>query len=88
MLFTNVLDNKRIEYNFQAIKMIKSIKKAMEQEIVKSNWMTSNTKAFAKAKLENIVTLIGYPDWYKNKTILQQAYDGVSRSHFLSDVHS
>lgn len=64
-------------YNFQANKMIKSIKQAMQQEITDSNWMTSSTKTFVKTKLENIITLIGYPDWYKNQETLQRAYDEV-----------
>lgn len=64
--------------------MIDDIQKEIENNIKKSNWMNGDTKDFLLDKLVNIYKFIGYPDWYKNNTIVKQYFQGVSFSKFIN----
>ena len=63
----------------------------MALEISTSSWIDDETKIFFKEKLQLMKFHIGYPDYYKNKTILDHMYDGVRYSfrkkYFLSVVY-
>ncbi|XP_012528718.1 membrane metallo-endopeptidase-like 1 [Monomorium pharaonis] len=57
-----------------ASNMISDIQKAVEDLIKKSNWMNNKAKNFALAKVKNLKRFIGYPNWYKNTTIIQEYF--------------
>ncbi|XP_011169896.1 membrane metallo-endopeptidase-like 1 [Solenopsis invicta] len=57
-----------------ASNMIKDIKDAVEDLIKKSDWMDENAKNFALAKVKHLKEFIGYPNWYKNTTIIQEYF--------------
>ena len=52
------------------------IKEVMADEINKSPWLDNNTRLWAKQKLDHMIDLIGYPDWY-NETELNNYYKNV-----------
>jgi len=63
--------------------MMDDIQKEVEYQIKESDWMDENTKDFVLAKLVNMEKFIGYPDWYRNNTIVKRYYQGVSFSQNL-----
>ncbi|KAL0099287.1 hypothetical protein PUN28_020096 [Cardiocondyla obscurior] len=67
-----------------ATNIVNAIQKEVEHQINQSDWMNSKAKDFALAKVRNIKKFIGYPDWYKNTTIIQEYYDGfvISPLHY------
>jgi len=60
--------------------MMDDIQKEVENLIKKSDWMDDEAKDFALEKLKNLKKFIGYPNWYKNTTIIQEYFKGVSFS--------
>ncbi|XP_032679462.1 neprilysin-2-like [Odontomachus brunneus] len=60
-----------------AMDMIDDIQKEVEYLIKESDWMDDDTKDFVLAKLVNMDKLIGYPDWYRNSTIVKQYFQGL-----------
>ena len=50
----------------QALKIVKEIQAAMEQDIDSLPWMSSATKQQALAKLHNMANKIGYPDKWRD----------------------
>lgn len=46
--------------------------------------MDENTKDFILAKLVNMDKSVGYPDWYRNNTIVKRYFQGVSFSKFIN----
>jgi len=67
--------------------MMDDIQKEIEYQIKKSDWMDEDTKDFILAKLVNMDKFIGYPDWYRNDTIVKQYFRGVSFSKFINYCH-
>lgn len=63
--------------------MIDDIQKEVEYQIKESNWMDEDTQDFVLAKLINMEKFIGYPDWYKNDTIVKRYFQGVSFLKFI-----
>lgn len=64
----------------QAEEMAEEIRKEIEVEISRTNWMNRETKTLARNKLNLMEVLIGYPDWYNSSTDLSESYDGVKIS--------
>ncbi|XP_011861287.1 PREDICTED: neprilysin-like [Vollenhovia emeryi] len=64
--------------------MMDDIQKEVEYQIKESDWMDENTKDFVLAKLVNMEKFIGYPDWYKNNTIVKRYFQGlvISNSYY------
>lgn len=63
--------------------MIDDIQKEVEYQIKESDWMDEDTQDFVLAKLVNMEKFIGYPNWYKNDTIVKRYFQGVSFSKFI-----
>lgn len=57
--------------------MLNDLKTEMKERILSSEWTNENAKNFMIEKINNIVSLIGYPDWYHNETALVKLYEGV-----------
>lgn len=57
--------------------MLNGIKVEMKELILSSEWTNENAKNFMRGKIDNIISLIGYPDWYRNETALAKLYEGV-----------
>lgn len=64
--------------------MINDIRNEVKYLIKQSDWMDDEAKDFALAKVKNMKEFIGYPDWFKNTTIIQQYYKGVSFSKIVN----
>lgn len=64
--------------------MLSDIQKEVEYLIKQSDWLDNKAKDFALAKVKNLKGLIGYPNWYKNITIIQEYFKGVSFSKIVS----
>ncbi|XP_018055731.1 PREDICTED: membrane metallo-endopeptidase-like 1 [Atta colombica] len=52
--------------------MLNDIKKEVEKLIKNSDWLDDETKDFFIEKVKHMKKSIGYPDWYKNTTIMQE----------------
>jgi len=57
--------------------MIANLKQAFKCLVYESDWMDCVTKSIAYEKVDAMVEFIAYPDWIKNKTALEDYYDGV-----------
>jgi putative endopeptidase len=55
----------------QALKIVKEIQVAMEQDITALHWMSSATKQQALAKLHGMANKIGYPDKWRDYSKLE-----------------
>ncbi|XP_014470512.1 PREDICTED: membrane metallo-endopeptidase-like 1 [Dinoponera quadriceps] len=60
-----------------AMDMIDDIQKEVEYLIKESDWMDDDTKDFVLVKLVNMDKLVGYPDWYRNTTIVKRYFQGL-----------
>ncbi|XP_039304960.1 membrane metallo-endopeptidase-like 1 [Solenopsis invicta] len=58
--------------------MLDDIQKEVEDEIKKTDWLNDDTKDIILAKLINMKKFIGYPDWYKNNTIVKKYFQGLT----------
>ncbi|XP_036145439.1 endothelin-converting enzyme 1 [Monomorium pharaonis] len=65
------------EITTTALDMMDDIQKEMEYQIKESDWMDENAKNIILAKLVNMKKTVGYPEWYKNNTIVKQYYQGL-----------
>jgi putative endopeptidase len=65
----------------QALKMVKEIQAAMEQDIDSLSWMSTATKQQALAKLHSMANKIGYPDKWRDYSKLE-----IVRSDELGNV--
>ncbi|XP_039304961.1 membrane metallo-endopeptidase-like 1 [Solenopsis invicta] len=57
--------------------MLDDIQKEVEYEIKGTDWLNDDTKDIILAKLINMKKFIGYPDWYKNNTIVKKHFQGL-----------
>ncbi|XP_029660961.1 neprilysin-like isoform X2 [Formica exsecta] len=57
--------------------MVDDIQKEVEYQIKKSDWLDEDTKDYVFAKLVNMKKFIGYPDWYRNNTIVKRYFQGL-----------
>jgi putative endopeptidase len=55
----------------QALKMVKEIEAAMQQDIVSLSWMSAETKTRAMEKLHTVANKIGYPDRWRDYSKLE-----------------
>ncbi|XP_054014746.1 membrane metallo-endopeptidase-like 1 [Hylaeus anthracinus] len=64
--------------------MIDDIQKEVEYQIKEATWMDEDTEHFILDKLVNMKNLVGYPEWYKNTTLVKRYFRGltVGPSHF------
>ena len=53
------------------LRLVKNLQTALGQRIEEATWMSAETKAKAKDKLENFIVKIGYPDKWKDYSGLQ-----------------
>ncbi|XP_012277674.1 endothelin-converting enzyme 1 isoform X2 [Orussus abietinus] len=61
-----------------AREMVSEIKKEMESEISRSDWMDRSSKTLAREKLRNVVDFIGYPDWYRSPVAMNSLYSDLA----------
>lgn len=57
--------------------MIEEIKTEVKERVEHTKWADSKTKEFLKDKLDNLVSQVGYPEWYNNQTELIERYEEV-----------
>ncbi|XP_018365608.1 PREDICTED: neprilysin-1-like [Trachymyrmex cornetzi] len=57
--------------------MLNDIKKEVEKLIKDSDWLNDETKDYFIEKVKYLKKYIGYPDWYKNTTIMQEYLKGL-----------
>ncbi|XP_039303855.1 endothelin-converting enzyme 1 [Solenopsis invicta] len=60
-----------------AADMMDDIQKEVEYQIKESDWLDEDTKDFVLEKLVNMKKFIGYPDWYRNDTIVKRYFQGL-----------
>lgn len=58
--------------------MVDDIQKEVEYQIKESDWLDEETKDHVFGKLVNMKKYIGYPNWYRNNTIVKRYFQGVS----------
>ncbi|XP_014469030.1 PREDICTED: endothelin-converting enzyme 1-like [Dinoponera quadriceps] len=70
--------------------MLDDLKVEMKERILHSEWTNDNAKNFMIDKIDNIMSLIGYPSWYNNETALIERYEGleVGENYFNNKVAS
>uniref|UniRef100_V5GXP8 Neprilysin-2 n=1 Tax=Anoplophora glabripennis TaxID=217634 RepID=V5GXP8_ANOGL len=61
----------------KAIQMIKDIKNSFTEIMNQTTWMDEQSKTVAIQKINNLVTIMGYPDFVSNKTLLDRFYENV-----------
>ncbi|XP_018307444.1 membrane metallo-endopeptidase-like 1 [Mycetomoellerius zeteki] len=57
--------------------MMDDIQKEVEYQIKDSDWVDEDTKDFVLAKLVHMEKFIGYPNWYRNNSIVKRYYQGL-----------
>lgn len=57
--------------------MLDDIKAEIKKRILNSTWTSASAKDFMIDKMDNTISLIGYPSWYNNQTALIKRYEGV-----------
>ncbi|EGI67062.1 Endothelin-converting enzyme 1 [Acromyrmex echinatior] len=65
------------EITTAASDMMDDIQKEVEYQIKDSDWIDEDTKDFVLAKLVHMEKFIGYPNWYRNNTIVKRYYQGL-----------
>lgn len=71
-------------FNFQADEIVNNVKDAFGESVKDATWMDPDTKELVLEKSENLIGLIGFPDWLLNRTMLEDYYSTVS--HYSFDV--
>ena len=66
-------------FDLQIKTMIANLKKAFKSLVDDATWMDSDTKSKAKDKVDAMTEFIGYPQWIKNKTAVEDYYNGVMK---------
>ncbi|XP_014469079.1 PREDICTED: endothelin-converting enzyme 1-like isoform X2 [Dinoponera quadriceps] len=68
--------------------MLDNIKTEMKRHILNSTWTSASAKHFMIDKIDNVISLIGYSNWYNNQTALIEYYEGleVGESYFKNKV--
>ncbi|XP_012059351.1 PREDICTED: neprilysin-like [Atta cephalotes] len=65
------------EITIAASDMLDDIQKEVEYQIKDSDWVDEDTKDFVLAKLVHMEKFIGYPNWYRNNTIVKRYFQGL-----------
>ena len=73
----------------QAEKMIKLITEAFKEGLVEADWMDNETRLEAERKAEKITNMIGFPDYIKNNSALEEKYQflNVSEDYFSNNLN-
>ncbi|XP_014672728.1 PREDICTED: neprilysin-11-like, partial [Priapulus caudatus] len=58
-----------------ALELIREIKESFKQRVATVEWMSDKTKRAAIEKIDAVIDKIGYPDFIRNLTLLDQRYD-------------
>lgn len=58
--------------------MVENIRAQFSSSVSEVDWMDPVTRKVAQAKAQAMKELIGYPDWYANKSAIEAYYKGVS----------
>jgi endothelin-converting enzyme len=58
--------------------MVENIRMQFISSVSDVDWMDPVTRKVAQDKAQAMKELIGYPDWYANKSALEAYYEGVS----------
>jgi predicted metalloendopeptidase len=58
--------------------MVENIRAQFSSSVSEVDWMDPVTRKVAQAKAQAMKELIGYPDWYANKSALEVYYKEVS----------
>ena len=58
--------------------MVENIRAQFSSSVSNVDWMDLATCKVAQEKAEAMKELIGYPDWYANRSALEVYYSGVS----------
>ncbi|KAL1138217.1 hypothetical protein AAG570_009908, partial [Ranatra chinensis] len=61
-----------------ALEMSENIKSVFSEEMSKVTWMDNDTRIAARAKVDSMSQLIGYPQWFDDKNAMDNFYKGVS----------
>jgi len=67
--------------------MIGNLKVAFKALVDEASWMDESTKVVAREKADYMSQFVGYPDFVKNKTAVEEYYSGLTTSkdtHFLN----
>lgn len=56
----------------KAKEIIETIRETFDENLAHSNWIDESSKSEAKKKLTKIKEKIGYPDFIRNRTVLNQ----------------
>ncbi|XP_046633413.1 neprilysin-4-like isoform X2 [Daphnia pulicaria] len=60
--------------------MVTNLKRAFKSMVIEDAWMDTETKLTANEKVDAMIEFVGYPQWIKNKTALEEYYDGIMNS--------
>ncbi|XP_046994653.1 neprilysin-4-like [Schistocerca americana] len=70
-----------------ALEMVTNIREAFKLQVREVDWMDKQTRKVASEKADAMTELIGYPDWFSNKTALEHFYTEVEIGpHHLLNV--
>ena len=61
--------------------MIGNLKVAFKALVDEASWMDESTKVVAREKADYMSQFVGYPDFVKNKTAVEEYYSGVRCSY-------
>ena len=58
--------------------MVDTMKLAFKENLPNLDWMSNNSRAAAEAKLEQMIDLIGYPNFVLNSTWVDSVYSDLT----------
>nr|CAD7581054.1 unnamed protein product [Timema californicum] len=61
-----------------ALQMLNNIREAFMRQVDRLEWMDTATRQVAQDKARLMTELVGYPDWFSNKTAFLEFHAGVS----------
>ncbi|KAJ8954193.1 hypothetical protein NQ318_005788 [Aromia moschata] len=61
----------------KALQMVRDLQASYKEVLDEITWMDDASKAVAVRKVENMVTILGYPSFVSNKTLLDKFYENV-----------
>ncbi|CAF1168465.1 unnamed protein product [Adineta steineri] len=73
----------------EANNLIKNIREIFDENLDKLQWIDESSKNEAKIKLKKIYEKIGYPDFIRNQTILNERYGGypmIENDYFNNEI--
>jgi len=64
------------ESKAEADSMVEDLRTAFEELVTEAEWMDADTQTTAISKAENMLQLMGYPDWLIDEQELEKYYEG------------